>query len=306
MLEPEFLETAYYEGYKSEQSDFESDILSQTSESPEAYLPSEQSSELNLSTKSTEEPTLFKVKQKSGFLRLKRRKSDPNNPNNAVQAITSGLNKFTFGGFDKISNKMDKIKDFVSQESGIERRRRRVKSTSEKNESNLKRNDSESEAELYEASTPDTSPSKAPQLVITKSNSDLSQHTSNHMYSEHSRLDNHLAPPGMLKMKPMVSFSEFKSEESVELTVPTQSDVYGVLKNVWDQLWKLHWETKKGPWKLGPINTTLYDRHHLEESFLELVHAILELDKDQYWSIMHIQFFIRPVTATFFGHIINR
>ncbi|KAJ3262346.1 hypothetical protein HK103_002787 [Boothiomyces macroporosus] len=306
LLEPEFLETAYYEGYKSEQSDFESDILSQTSESPEAYLPSEQSSELNLSTKSTEEPTLFKVKQKSGFLRLKRRKSDPNNPNNAVQAITSGLNKFTFGGFDKISNKMDKFKDFVSQESGIERRRRRVKSTSEKNESNLKRNDSESEAELYEASTPDTSPSKAPQLVITKSNSDLSQLTSNHMYSEQSRLDSHLAPPGMLKMKPMVSFSELKSEESVELTVPTQSDVYGVLKNVWDQLWKLHWETKKGPWKLGPINTTLYDRHHLEESFLELVHAILELDKDQYWSIMHIQFFIRPVTATFFGHIINR
>ncbi|KAJ3276815.1 hypothetical protein HDV01_002869 [Terramyces sp. JEL0728] len=300
LLEPEFLETAYYDAYRSEQSDFESDILSQTSESPETYLPSELTSELSLAAKqeSGEEPTLFKVKPKSGFLRLKRRKSDPNN---AVQAIASGINKFTFGGLDKITNKMDKFKDFVNPESGGERRRRRIKSIGEKGEANSQRNDSESEIELYEASLPDTSPSKVPKLVITKSQSEISNGQSNHGTENHR----HLAPANH-RMKPMVSFTELKSEESIELKVPTESDVYGVLRNVWDIAMTLHWETKKGPWKLGPINTTLYDRHHLEESFLDLLHAVMELDKDQYWSIMHIQFFIRPVTATFFGHVINR
>jgi hypothetical protein len=92
-----------------------------------------------------------------------------------------------------------------------------------------------------------------------------------------------------------------------DVTVPKKPDgIVQIVKNTTSAIWKLHWECRNGPWKLGPINTTLYERFHLEENILELLEEILQVQNHHRWIYVQLQFFIKPVLYAVGGHVINR
>ncbi len=69
---------------------------------------------------------------------------------------------------------------------------------------------------------------------------------------------------------------------------------------------QLHSETQVGPWQLGPIDTTKYDRHRLDTPLWQLADAILDLSGAKRWLCTQVCFFLRPVVHGLGGAIINR
>lgn len=69
---------------------------------------------------------------------------------------------------------------------------------------------------------------------------------------------------------------------------------------------QLYLETKKGPWQLGPIDTTKYYRQQLDGPILNLLNEVFDIQGHQQWIMTQIMFFFHPVIYGLGGPIINR
>lgn len=256
----------------------------------------------------TPEQTLFKVKAR--FLQRRRQKSDPSV---GGKAFVQGLNKFTFGGYEKVSSGIDKLKDFVTQAEGLSMKKKKGKTKLDFVISDYSKGD-----ELQsDADTSDYLTKSATSLFPGEINS------SNTKKPDETTCD----PAAMVPLTISINGDPLgyaPSEISVDSTQPspvttlepiriplsardvTWDDGFTALQNVLSVVWKLHREAKNGPLKLGPINTTLYDRYHLDENLLELLQEILELKGKYLWIYVQLQYFLKPILYALGGHIINR
>ncbi|KAJ2999660.1 hypothetical protein HDV02_002133 [Globomyces sp. JEL0801] len=113
-----------------------------------------------------------------------------------------------------------------------------------------------------------------------------------------------------------ISASHTKLQESNTLSTtrfPFVDTIKAYLTNLYEaimlvimMLWNLYSETRKGPWKLGPIHTNVYERYNLEEPFLDLINEILEFSPHQQWLYTQFRCFVQPTIRAFAGPMINR
>nr|KAJ3409110.1 sorting nexin 25 [Polyrhizophydium stewartii] len=82
--------------------------------------------------------------------------------------------------------------------------------------------------------------------------------------------------------------------------------IYNQIQDLWRFASSLYVETRRGPWRLGPIDTTKYDRQFLEEPLLELLNEAFQFESDQRWLFTQILFFTKPVLHAIGSPIINR
>jgi hypothetical protein len=277
----------------SPQSDFSRDEASDLSEVPFSDTENTDSNMLSIPTvKPQPQPmisdsTLFRVKneKEKSFLRRRRQKSDPL----AHNAFTQGLNKLTFGGLERVSSGFDKLKDLVihspNESMSLDRRKKKDRRKAE----GLFVPNSESEADLESPSI--VSGSSAPvALPYVKVEDETKSETQ--FASRSERME--------LPRAPAIIVTE--SGEPKKHSEP----ISNVARSAFGLVWRLHWESRNGPWKLGPINTSLYERFHLEENVLELLEELLEFQNHHRWIYVQLQFFIKPIMYAVGGHVINR
>lgn len=253
--------------------------------------------------------TLFQVsKNKTSFsyLRKGRRRSEGgNNP------FTQGLNKITFGGFEKVSSGLDKLKGLVTNPGEPRRRKKKSLSSLANNIPNIinKGETSESDIDLSDLN-PSPIGNVVPALqVLPSENEDLD------LDSPNSPSQKDTTPPqeqlnaeDLEPLKLGVSFNEndiFQQEiESVPSAMSKIS--FDWINQLLLGIWTLHRETVVGPWKLGPINTNSFERVRLEDAFLELFSEIFEFNYRQNWLYTQLHYFLKPVILSLGGHVINR
>jgi hypothetical protein len=246
--------------------------------------------------------TLFQVsKNKTSFsyLRRGRGKSEGNNP------FTQGLNKLTFGGFEKVSSGLDKLKGFVTNPSEPRRRKKKGPSSASTNIPNTTSKGDVSESDV-DISDLNMSPidNVVPALQVLPTESDEFEIPNSPPQDNNTPPLQEEGNVGYLEnLKNGVSFKE--TDIFVQPTVISKISLDWINQLLLG-IWSLHRETILGPWKLGPINTNSYERVRLEDSFLELFSEIFELNYRQNWLYTQLHYFLKPVVLSLGGHVINR
>lgn len=85
-----------------------------------------------------------------------------------------------------------------------------------------------------------------------------------------------------------------------------ESIIWKYISQLFTFLRKMYHETKVGPWNLGVIDTTKYDRHSLDSGIIELLNEIFDFQGQQYWIISQLSFFLQPLIYGIGGPVINR
>jgi hypothetical protein len=238
------------------------------------------------SIKKPADVTLFKVKgNKPSFLR--RRSKDSSN------VFTNGLNKLTFGGLDKVTNSIDKLKEYVHDTP--KRRKRKEKG--------LSKTEYESDVDLSDTGIPSANLA-TPTLQVEETTGEVTTISSS-TYNPPTLLYD----PDLLIAQAKKDTRQYPEPLIQRETIPVVKqpiDIWENIKLVITKIWRIHREATIGPRKLGPINTALYDRSRLEESFIELFSEIFEFNYRQSWIYTQLHFFIKPMIVGLGGHIINR
>ena len=235
-------------------------------------------------TLQAKDDTLFQVsKNKHSFLRRGRRKSDGSN-----HPFAQSLNKITFGGFEKVSHGLDKLKDFVSNPTEPRRRKKKINTTGETSESDFDLNDL----------NPSPIENLVPALRVLISEVEIDSSQKEVLTAS----GNDIADPTKVVG---VSFTE-KNIFYEATSQPQFKITFDLINDFFSSLWRLHRETVVGPWKLGPIHANSYDRVRLEDAFLELFSEIFEFNYQQNWLYTQIHYFLKPVILALGGHVINR
>ena len=91
-----------------------------------------------------------------------------------------------------------------------------------------------------------------------------------------------------------------------EPTKQTESTLWGYFASGFKAISKLYYETKIGPWQLGVIDTTKYDRNNLDVPLFELTSTILDLQGRKKWIMTQFVFFFRPIFHGLGGPMVNR
>ena len=298
-------------------------------ELPSVTLTEDANGDESQTDHSQKDKTLFKVpiKKQRSFLKLKKRRDS---------SFAQNLNKITFGGLDKLNNGMERLKDLVNpNEKGlfaIEKKKRKqnksIDLTTKKEQQfgKMKRQsapefdyDGGSDQPLSELDEESVSNNNTTgkfstdeQLESTRRRNAVSNERS---MAEESSTENINDKPelkiGIVEKEPKVRFAQETPDDSADsltLQIPltnTQKIVKMARETV-GFIWGLHRETRKGPKRLGTIDTTLYERYRLEENFVLLFEELFELYDDRTWTYVQLHFFIRPVLSRTMGHIINR
>lgn len=273
------------------------------------------------------ETTLFKVpvKKQKSFLKLKKRRDS---------SFAQGLNKITFGGLDKLNNGMERLKDLVNpNEKGLFALEKKKRKQSKSIDSATKRLPLK---DLKRQSVPEFEYDGGSDQPLSELDEEAAANVAK--FSSDEQLQSARHRHGVSNDRPAQEESSFKnatgskeqelnldgteksvkvrfaqetpedSVDSLELPTPlTKSQL--IIKKVRDAVntvWDLHRETRKGPKRLGTIDTTLYERYRLEENFVLLFEEIFELYTDRTWTYIQLHFFVRPVLTRTMGHIINR
>ncbi|KAK6098084.1 hypothetical protein BDV3_004531 [Batrachochytrium dendrobatidis] len=82
--------------------------------------------------------------------------------------------------------------------------------------------------------------------------------------------------------------------------------LYAQLQDVWKYGCALYHETRFGPWHLGPIDTTKYDRQYLEEPIMDLLNEAFQIQTHQRWVFTQIMFFAKPILHSVAAPLVNR
>eukprot|EP00842_Homolaphlyctis_polyrhiza_P002270 jgi/Hompol1/3043/HPOL_003093-RA len=97
-----------------------------------------------------------------------------------------------------------------------------------------------------------------------------------------------------------------ESDPALQATESTESWLFTQAKEIWKFLWSLYHETRSGPWKLGPIDTTKYDRQYLDEPFVELLDEAFQIQAEEPWIYTQVMFFVKPIVHFIGSPFINR
>lgn len=254
-----------------------------------------------LNHKKDMEGTLFQIsknKKKSGFLR--RGQGKPTS-----EQFGNVLNKFTFGG---LSSGFDKFKGFVSNntESIPRPRRRKKKQPSLQEDGDLDKVDT-TELE-YDINDIGKSPIDKVVPALQVYDSDQGIELNMNAEEANERDDQDMSSPFQNDSTDSPQ-RETSMEGNINPVSQTPRDVelynfdFSWVQHVASILWQLHRETVKGPWKLGPINTSQYERMRLEEPLLDLFSEVFEFPYRRNW-VLH--YFLKPVIISIGGHVINR
>ncbi|KAJ3345231.1 hypothetical protein HDU91_007428 [Kappamyces sp. JEL0680] len=307
LADPEWLNETILREVDAPQSegsryDYLSDASELSNYTDDAFSPSHEKSPSGTSPNSLakeQDVTLFQLSKSSKPSFLRRRRE-----NHGMSPFTQSLNKITFGGLERVTSGLDKIKEFVIPSDAVPKKHR--KHPGKEHDTPTA---SESDADdflLSPASNGFYSPNETavPALQVedfdTGSQTPLQSASIKRKEREFGRRTSPL-PSG-------VSFAETEMEMA---TKPSSLSVsllrlWETMQNTMAAIWDLHRETIKGPWKLGPINTTLYERSRLEESIMELVAEIFEFNYRQNWIYTQLNYFLKPVLLAVGGHVINR
>ncbi|KAJ1342221.1 hypothetical protein BSLG_003144 [Batrachochytrium salamandrivorans] len=98
---------------------------------------------------------------------------------------------------------------------------------------------------------------------------------------------------------------------------PTQDRAEGAESGIWSRLsaqfheiwnygYSLYHETRYGPWHLGPIDTTKYDRQYLEEPLLDFINEAFQIQTNECWILTQLMFFVKPILHSFATPFVNR
>ena len=293
-MNPELAETPVVDhGYQSdvsevsqfaEENDVVSNLFVRENASPRLGEPDV--------TKKPEDVTLFKVKGvKPSFLKRRSFAAKRDSPN----VFTNGLNKLTFGGLDKVTNSIDKIKEYVNDTP--KRRRRKERDTSKA--------DYDSDLDFSDSPGIPSGNLVTPTLQVEETTGEITTLSHTAAYLPNLPYDPEVSPPPEAK-KETVKFAATKFDHEVAPLPKETIDIRESITLFIRKIWKLHRETINGPRKLGPINTAMYERSRLEENFVELFSEIFELNYRHNWIYTQLHFFIKPLIVGFGGHIINR
>jgi hypothetical protein len=232
---------------------------------------------------------LFKVKTEKASL-LKNRKNGKLNA--STNSLTHGLNKFTFGGLEKVTNSFDKMIHSLD-------RPKKDSSTKKKNI------DHGIESDIDDNVSISDNTSAASQSYFVPLNKSGDKYTEAIFKPESS-----ICPSTEFNteeqtrtLKPKVSFAHASLDVFEE---STRNTFITTFQSICEVIYRLHDETRKGPRQLGPINTTLYENYHLESALIDLVEEIFDFKQGQAWLYVQLQYFIRPLIHRLGGHVVNR
>ncbi|KAI8911787.1 PXA domain-containing protein [Gorgonomyces haynaldii] len=228
-------------------------------------------------SKKTGGSTLFEVKSNSF---LKNRKKKPTLQTNS--SFTQGLTKMSIG-FEKMTSGIDKLKNMTIARQNRAKKRKETAFKNDLEFESLKLDlskDQQSEIE-FDYSVP---------LITTPMT---------------PTIDPSPEPPEPEKpeiVEPQVLSVQTEPQERQR----QESIIYRYLQQALSLGFTLYQETRVGPWRLGPIDTTKYDRYRLDENLVELLDEILDIQKRKKWIVTQLMFFIDPIVHGLAGHVINR
>lgn len=273
-----------------ERFDYQSDVseMSNITEAG-AYFSRQDAMPTSSTLTTSKKETLFKMKgSKPSFLKRRKNKDVGEEPGNL---FANSINKLTFGGLDKVSNSIDKIKGFVTNSDTPRRKKKRDKLAES-------RKPDASDSELEQG---DRSPAPSPFLMQELAVPELQIEDFDIETSTGVAIDEFETFPAVTleeSYRPVVSFCVPPVENE------TGNDVWTRLQQGFQALFVLHREAVKGPWVLGPICTSLYDRSRLEVNLVDFLVEVFELRKN--WVYVQMHYFVRPVLVALGGHVINR
>jgi hypothetical protein len=287
------MESPQSDGSRYDYQSDASDISNFTDDNLSSLSREKCPSGIEVNPKSDVPSILFQITNtKSSFLRKRK-------DNSGINSFTQGLNKITFGGLEKMTNSLDRIKEFVTQNDTSPRY---------KNYSGKRRDkeiDQDSENDYQSPSSNLFSPvdTIAPALQLE----DFETGSLTPITSDASFLGNANMSPDETQLPAEFSYLEASLEQrntnSYNITL---NGILDFLRWIMSGIWFLHLETTKGPWKLGPINSSLYERNRLEECFFELIAEVFELSYRQNWIYTQMHYFLKPILLALGGHVVNR
>ena len=272
VLDPELLE-----------SPLEQNKMQQSEKSPVEMPASPIQVKLSPPPLDTRPPqALFEVKT-SSFLKRKNRPLQSNSSfSQGFTKLSAGFGKMT--GFDKFKNitKARQIRAFKRKETAI-------------------KNDLEFYQDKESNNLSSSLPSLAQESHLPHSERllDLAKHI------DDSPSADELDSPNMPDNPP-------EPEPEVKPVQKIETDGLQVEHSFKYMSWAFHWirklynETKVGPWQLGPIDATKYDRYHLDEPIIELMDEVLDIQRQKRWLVTQILFFTDPIVHGLGSSIINR
>jgi Sorting nexin C terminal len=153
----------------------------------------------------------------------------------------------------------------------------------------------------------------APVITIDQFDDSLPKDSLLMDHHSHNRQQEHMASPQLSNASSANALSSSDMQAATTtLSIPrthVQSSEQRLLSVIYDAilfLLNVHKETKRGPWQLGPIDTTRYDHHHLEEPALDLFAELFQVYSEQRWLYTQFMFFVRPIVQYLGGPVINR